>query len=206
MTSSFSCMLLAALALLGHEGPAGAAARLAQLADLGEQALRDWAAPAAALAAEPFDRIVYLGSGPLEALAKEAALKVLELSSGRALALANTALGFRHGPKSALSRGSLVLCLRSAKPVSQRYEQDLMNELARDQVAGRCLSIGPAGSGAEWSLPVTGLDDAWLAPLWLIAAQLFSLNKSAALGLTPDNPFPDGTVNRVVQGVTIHEH
>jgi tagatose-6-phosphate ketose/aldose isomerase len=26
------------------------------------------------------------------------------------------------------------------------------------------------------------------------------------LGFTPDNPFPDGTVNRVVKGVTIHRH
>jgi tagatose-6-phosphate ketose/aldose isomerase len=32
------------------------------------------------------------------------------------------------------------------------------------------------------------------------------LRRSAALGLTPDNPFPDGTVNRVVQGVVIHAH
>jgi tagatose-6-phosphate ketose/aldose isomerase len=204
MTGSFSCMLLAVLAVLGGFAPQDAQERIRQLAACGEQALRDWAAPAAALAAEPFDRIVYLGSGPLEALAKEAALKVLELSSGRALALANTPLGFRHGPKSALSKGSLVLMLRSAKPLAQRYEQDLLDELRREQVAGRCLSIGPVESGAEWSARTPAAEDTWLAPLWLLAAQLFSLNKSAALGLSPDNPFPDGTVNRVVQGVTLH--
>lgn len=27
---------------------------------------------------------------------------------------------------------------------------------------------------------------------------------AATLGLSPDNPFPDGMVNRVVQGVTLH--
>ena len=37
-------------------------------------------------------------------------------------------------------------------------------------------------------------------------AQRYALQRSVALGLTPDNPFPDGTVNRVVQGVTIHRH
>jgi tagatose-6-phosphate ketose/aldose isomerase len=40
--------------------------------------------------------------------------------------------------------------------------------------------------------------------VWLGFAQLYALQRSAALGLTPDNPFPDGTVNRVVKGVTIH--
>ncbi|HEY1091365.1 MAG TPA: tagatose-6-phosphate ketose isomerase [Burkholderiaceae bacterium] len=204
MTSSFSCMLLAALSVLGRGGMGAALLRIDQLAAQAEIALRDWAAPLQALANQPHERIVYLGSGPLEALAKEAALKVLELTSGRALALANTALGFRHGPKSALNSQSLVVLLRSRKPLAQAYEQDLLDELRRDQVAASCLSIGPKESGAELSASVPDLSDAWLAPLWLLAAQQFALHKSAALGLTPDNPFPDGTVNRVVQGVTIH--
>ncbi|MEH0166813.1 SIS domain-containing protein [Paucibacter sp. JuS9] len=206
MTSSLSCMLLAALSALGSDGLQEAALRIEQLAGQAELALEGWAAPVAALAAGPHDRIVYLGSGPLEALAKEAALKVLELSSGRALALANTPLGFRHGPKSALNKQSLVLVFRSRKLLSQRYEQDLLDELQREQVAGRCLAIGPAETGAELSAAAPEWPDAWLAPLWLLAAQMFSLHKSAALGLKPDNPFPDGTVNRVVQGVTIHPH
>jgi len=206
MTSSFSCMLLAALALLGEDA-ATARRRIEALAGLAATALQDWNAPLAGLAALPLARVVYLASGPLEALAREAALKVLELSSGRALALADTALGFRHGPKSVLDRDSLVVLLRSASPLALRYEQDLLDELRRDGIAARCLSVGPRASGAELAAdlpPDADLPDAWLAPLWLVAAQLFALHKSAALGLTPDSPFPDGTVNRVVQGVTIH--
>jgi tagatose-6-phosphate ketose/aldose isomerase len=38
----------------------------------------------------------------------------------------------------------------------------------------------------------------------VMVAQLLALRFSVALGLTPDNPFPDGEVNRVVQGVTVH--
>ncbi len=48
------------------------------------------------------------------------------------------------------------------------------------------------------------LDDAYLAVAYVTFAQLLALYCSAALGLTPDNPFPDGDVNRVVKGVTIH--
>ncbi|RJG21696.1 SIS domain-containing protein [Massilia cavernae] len=200
MTSSFSCMLLASLCVLGKDN---GAERLSVLAGLAEQALRDWSAPVAALAAEPVARVVYLGSGPLEALAREAALKILELTGGRVLAMANTALGFRHGPKSALNGDSLVIMFRSRKELARRYEDDLLQELLRDKVAGRCVTVGMGGeldSGAPlWP-------DSWLAPLWLLMAQQFALHKSAALGLRPDNPFADGTVNRVVQGVTIYPH
>jgi len=205
MTSSLSCMLLAALALF-DPAPQMAAQRLPTLARWAQQALAQWAEPVAALAQQPFERVVYLASGPLEGLAREAALKLLELTAGRVFVLANTPLGFRHGPKSALDRNTLLVMLRSAQPLARRYEQDLLDELRRDGIAGKVLSIGPdAGSGDDFSLPVPALnDDSWLAPLWLLFAQLYALYRSTALGVTPDNPFPDGTVNRVVQGVTIH--
>ena len=140
-------------------------------------------------------------------LARECALKVLELTAGRVLALANTPLGFRHGPKSTLDGNTLVVVLRSVQPLARRYEQDLLEELRRDGVAGQVLAIGPhsdIGADDDYTLSVPPLDDPWLAPVWLGFAQLFALQRSAALGLTPDNPFPDGTVNRVVKGVTIH--
>ena len=209
MTSSLSCMLLAALSVFDGAPWAERIARLRTLAGRGAQAVGDWDAPVAALARTDISRVIYLGSGPLEATAREAALKVLELTAGRVLALANTPLGFRHGPKSTLNGSTLVVVLRSAQPLARRYEQDLLEELRRDGIAARVISVGPAGSDSadgDFLLEVPALPDPWLAPLWLVMAQCFALQRSAALGLTPDNPFPDGTVNRVVQGVTIHAH
>ena len=99
---------------------------------------------------------------------------------------------------------------------ARRYEQDLLNELLRDGIAGRVLLIGEAGAGAlqgdnpllsrALSAEPSGLSDSWLTTLWLILAQQYALHRSVALGLTPDNPFPDGTVNRVVQGVEIYPY
>lgn len=200
MTSSFTCMLLAALSVLGK---APDRERILPLAQLAGQALRDWGEPVAALAAIPVERVVYLGSGPLEALAKESALKILELTSGRVAAIANTPLGFRHGPKSVLNGASLVVVFNSGKVLARRYEEDLANELLRDQVAGRIVTVGP---GAEIGIDTPAWPDAWLAPLWLLAAQQYALHQSALLQLRPDNPFVTGTVNRVVQGVTIYRH
>jgi len=211
MTSSFTCMMLAALSVLGREPQLE---RLEQLAALAEQALQTWAAPLAALGAQPVSRVVYLGSGPLEALAKEAALKILELTGGRVLAVANSPLGFRHGPKAMLDAETLVVLFRSAKPLARKYEHDLLLELRRDQVAGRCLTVGFSADGDEATdiaLPTqqssaAPMTDAWLAPLWLLMAQQYALHQSALLQLRPDNPFTGGTVNRVVQGVTIYRH
>ena len=210
MTSSFSCMLLAALAVFDVTPWTKRFQWIEQLASQMETLIPAWAPRVNHLAIKGFSRIVYLGSGPLESLAKESALKVLELTSGRILALANTSLGFRHGPKSVLNETTLVVVFRSVQAEARRYEQDLLDELKREQVTQYVIEIGPGvevGAGATYFAKMpNGLPDTWLAPLWLLLAQQFALFASAALGLTPDNPFPDGTVNRVVQGVTIYPH
>lgn len=208
MTGSLTCMLLAALATFDAAPWPQRLQRLRALADLAEQALAQWQSGIEALARIPFARVVYLGSGPLEATAREAALKLVELTAGRVATFAGTPLGFRHGPKSLLDRGSLVIVLRSVEPLARRYEDDLLAELRRDGVAGQVLSVGPSGNDApgDFSLAVPSLPDPWLAPLWLTMAQRYALQRSLSFGLTPDNPFPDGTVNRVVQGVAIHRH
>ncbi len=208
MTSSLTSMVLAALCVLSPGAAHEQLGRLAALATLADQALAAWAAPIAELGSRPVERVVYLGAGPLEALAKEAALKVLELTAGQVQAMANTPLGFRHGPKAAVTSGTVVVLFRSAKPLARRYDDDLLAELQRDGVADRCLTVG---FDADIGLPAratndVALGDAWLAPLWLLMAQQYALHQSARLALRPDNPFAGGIVNRVVQGVTIYPH
>lgn len=206
MTSSLSCMLLAALCAFDAAPWPQRLQRLHCIAELGRDALSRWNTEIAALAATGHTRVIHLGSGPFEAWSREASLKLLELTAGRVAAFAHTPLGFRHGPKSLLDRGTLVVMVRSVQTLSRRYERDLLDELRRDGITGKLLSIGPAVEGEtdDLALAVPDLPDAWLAPVWLSFAQRHALHRSAALGLTPDNPFPDGSVNRVVQGVNIH--
>ena len=51
---------------------------------------------------------------------------------------------------------------------------------------------------------VTWLVAGWWAVAAITVAQRLAMASSLALGLPPDNPFPGGEVNRVVQGVTVH--
>ncbi|MFK4998838.1 hypothetical protein ACI2OX_20665 [Bacillus sp. N9] len=50
------------------------------------------------------------------------------------------------------------------------------------------------------------LDDMSLAFAYVIFAQLFAYEKSFHSGISPDNPSPDGVINRVVQGVQIYPY
>jgi tagatose-6-phosphate ketose/aldose isomerase len=211
MTSSFTSMVLAALITLG--GPIDD--RLVErLAGAAEQVLATWPGVAADLAGRGYSRIVYLGSGGLHGLARESALKVLELTAGRTVALSETALGFRHGPKSVIDDQTLVIVYESNDPYTSRYDRDIIAELRRTVPAGNLITISsrpPAASSEEgspdehWPLPgLTDVDDAALALPAVVCAQLLGLEFSLALGRTPDNPFPSGEVNRVVQGATMH--
>jgi tagatose-6-phosphate ketose/aldose isomerase len=204
MTSSFTAMLLSVLLAFRGDDEAAVDA----LAAAAEQLLAQEERIAEFATAVPH-RLVYLGGGPLTGLARESALKALELTAGHVVAYFDSSLGFRHGPKAVLDAESLAVVYQSADPYSAAYDEDIVRELRASIGWDRVLTVS-AGSrvvteDTEWVLEgLEELDDAYLAVAYVVFAQLFALYCSAALGLTPDNPFPDGDVNRVVKGVTIH--
>ncbi|MDX6253245.1 MAG: D-galactosamine 6-phosphate deaminase/isomerase [Kribbellaceae bacterium] len=207
MTSSFTSMLLAAWLVLS---PAADRTDLAErLAAAAEQVLAE-ADLLADLAARGYDRVVYLGSGPLGGLARESALKLLELTAGEVVSYYDTALGFRHGPKAVLRERTLVVVYLSNDVYTRRYDEDIAEELraaiGSENVLVVAAEDGDSAADAEvWRIRgLGGVSDAALAMPLAIIAQLLALQFSLERGRTPDNPFPDGEVNRVVQGVTIY--
>jgi len=206
MTSSFTGMLLAAA--WAFSLPLAPVAQLAQAAHALAEAETD---RLYALTEPSFERVVYLGSNALLGLAREAALKLLELTDGKLVALADSTLGFRHGPKTILNDKTLVVIFLSNDPYTRQYDLDLLRELRR-QGPARVLALRtPSLNGAEaphaddvhLALPASAPDLA-LAPVALVFAQCLALLASLQLGITPDNPSASGTVTRVVSGVTIH--
>ncbi|WP_329459071.1 SIS domain-containing protein [Streptomyces sp. NBC_01497] len=211
MTSSFTCMTLAALLALGGEAPGGIAERLARAA---EWVLEDAGVERtiAALVDRAPERLVFLGSGALKGLAEESALKVLELTGGAVVAMSESSLGFRHGPKAVLNGQTAVVVYVSNDPYTRQYDQDIVAELRAGLAPGSVVTVsaGPrtpsqAGSADTWLLPdLEGVDDVALALPAVVCAQLLALRSSLGRGIRPDNPFPSGEVNRVVQGVILH--
>lgn len=205
MTSSVTSMLIAAaMAFDALSAPAvarlaGACAALMPLA----QAL------ARSLAAHRFERVVFLGSNELRALADEAALKVLELSDGRTVAMGQSVLGFRHGPKTVIDDRTLVVVFASNDAYTRAYDVDLIAELRREARAGLVLAVGAdhgdLGEVAQLTVPdAKSLPEFELALLDVVFAQAFGLHQSLELGLAPDMPNSTGVISRVVQGVKVH--
>src|SRR6185295_5107140 len=205
MTSSFTCMLLAAALVFDAIQPS-TVARLSRSAEL---LLQQMPSCTQQLVASRFERVVYLGSNELLGLAHEAALKLLELTDGRIATLAESTLGFRHGPKSMVDGSTLVVVMLSNAPYTRAYDLDLLEELRRDGRAGGILALSGSVDGR---LPgehllfagMDGASDLELSLLHVIVAQCYALAESLARGLRPDAPNSAGHVNRVVQGVTIY--
>ena len=210
MTSSFTGMLLAA-ALTFNVMPSGSGRTNAH-ARLARKILPDALPMLRGLVGRDFTRLVYLGSKEFKGLAQEAALKMLELTDGKVVAIANSPLGFRHGPKTILNGSTLVVVFVCNDDYTRQYDLDVIGELRRDAVAGQVVAIslrpGIARHADDLVLePAPAWKDASDLDLCLpyaVFAQSLALLRSISLKVQPDNPNAAGTVSRVVKGVTIH--
>ncbi|WP_226035935.1 SIS domain-containing protein [Aquibacillus saliphilus] len=214
MTSSFTSMILAAYSIFSVTEFTGSQQK--QLIVNAERLIDSITDKIDKILTFDFERIVYLGSGLLGQLAHEASLKMLELSAGKVVAIHESSLGFRHGPKSILNDRSVVVLFMSEDPYTRKYDMDILRELAGDDSGIKVIALSEkldkeVEQLADWSIHVNfGEEDLSsdfnLALLYVIFAQTLSLKKSLQLCITPDNPSPDGRVNRVVQGVTIYDY
>ncbi len=214
MTSSFSTMILAAYALFSVEiFTENVSAQIIKnanhlMSELGDQ-IDD-------VLSFDFERIVYLGSGLLAQLSHEAALKMLELSGGNVVSLHESSLGFRHGPKSIVNGKSVVVLFMSQDPYTRKYDLDILRELSAVDTGMKVIVVAEKKETelnelADWVIQVNFEEESMssdfhLALLYVVFAQVLAMKKSIQLGITPDNPSPDGSINRVVQGVTIYDY
>lgn len=214
MTSSFTSMTIAAYVLFTEDVFTKDVAT--QVITSAEQLIERLGNTVDEVLGFDFERIAYLGSGLLAQLSHEAALKMLELSGGQVVAIHESSLGFRHGPKSILNDKSAVVLFMSQDPYTRKYDLDILQELAAAKSGMKIVALTETKDEeveklADWVISVnTGTEslssDFHLALLYIIFAQALALKKSIQLGITPDNPSPDGAISRVVKGVTIYDY
>ncbi|WP_367299869.1 SIS domain-containing protein [Hafnia alvei] len=203
MTSSFSCMTLATVLLLGPLTLAQSAPALQQMTALCSREQHHWQQQVKALANSGFKRAMVLGGRCFTGIAEEAALKMLELTAGRIATRYDSSMGVRHGPKFMVDGDTLVLLMMSSEAYCHRYDADLLRELRHDDLAKQIVALS-ATPGDFHTVLDSDLDDIWLLFPYLMYLQMLAFETSLALGMTPDNPCPTGEVNRVVKGVEIY--
>lgn len=212
MTSSFTCMMIAAYTLFTKDGFAdGPIKQIIDNAEVFSERVGDEADD---ILQKDFNRIAYLGSGSLAQLSHEASLKMLELTAGNVVSMFESSLGFRHGPKSILNDASVVVLFLSQDAYTRKYDMDMLRELSGEAADIKVVAVTDQKDEAVEELadqtvvvnqgaqPFTS--DFHLAFQYIMLAQVLAVKKSLALDITPDNPSPTGAINRVVQGVTIH--
>lgn len=206
MTNSFSSMLLATL-LIFDTKTKNKKEIVEKISKLGKEIYNNLE-EIENLVNFDFNRVVYLGSGPLGKLTKEARLKILELTAGEVATLWESSMGFRHGPKSFVDENTLVISFVSSNPYTRLYDLDILDEIANDKIAKKIIGISNSKLARDYELifEEDGLDDVYLCLAYIIIGQIIALVTSLRVGNTPDNPSRTHTVNRVVKGVTIHDY
>lgn len=209
MTSSFSSMMVAAFSVLMYGSDY--TKDIESICKCSVGLIKDLNAQIKDTANQELERVIYLGSGGLQGLAQESALKLLELTAGKIVATYDSPLGFRHGPKSIVNQNTMIVVFISNDPYTRKYDLDLLAEICRDNIAARVVAITAQADEIETRADVirvpsmeAATDIELLFP-YMLYAQMYAFHRALALGNTPDNPCPTGEVNRVVQGVTIHD-
>ena len=210
MTSSFTSMMLTALLVFDPTEFAVKAERFEVVVSLAREVL-DNAEDVKELVDLDFNRVIYLGAGPFFGLAHEAQLKILELTAGQVATMYESPVGFRHGPKSLINEDTIVLVFGTTTDYTRKYDLDLVREVAGDHIARRVVLLSDQAFGLENVKEVAlgcgcVLNDIYRVFPYIVYAQLFALLTSLKVENKPDTPSPTGTVNRVVQGVIIHDY
>jgi len=207
MTSSFTSMMLTALSVLTKNDNLAHNTQL--ISQSAQQVITDYNHALQTTAQKKHSRVVYLGSGGLKALAQESALKLLELTDGKTVAVHDSPLGFRHGPKTIVNSDTLVVIYMSNDKYTRKYDLDLLAELRNDGEVGQVIAITTQNDASIEGDHILinhddKLTDDFLIFPYIVCAQIYAFHHALALSNKPDTPSVSGTVNRVVQGVIIH--
>lgn len=195
MTNSYSSMMITAAKIFGME---------LNMGKIVYEAKRLYSNfPYEKLESYEYENIVYLSNSENIGLLNELKLKFMELTNGKLGYYSDQFLNFRHGPKSVLTKPTLVIGITSEDNTQRLYETDLYEELIADENEPKVVIFGSYIDNADISCVINQTGFARALSV-IPVCQKIAVKKSIQLGINPDNPSPSGSVNRVVQGVTIH--
>ncbi|MEX0681059.1 MAG: SIS domain-containing protein [Balneolales bacterium] len=218
MTSSFSSMLVSALALV-HLGDMKRYKEIIEsMAASAEYFIDTYSDEIYQLSDPDFNRAFFLGNKDLLGAATESALKVQELTAGDLFTKSDDPLGFRHGPVSAVDGSSFVCFFLSEDPFTRRYEIDVIKQYHKTfgEMGAKTVVIGSSHDQMFKDLDVMYLsynpEGKWEIPahyqvnLAVLFGQLFGMFQAVKRKVNVDDPSTQkATYSRVVQGVQIYE-
>lgn len=211
MTGSYSGMLLSALLINDIKNIDTFNDIVTTLSVYGKSLTEDYLNSIKKVAELPFERAVFLGSGPQYGTAMESHLKLQELTDGRVICKNDSYLGFRHGPKAVVDEKTLMVYYFSNSEEVLKYELDLVNAMKDGkkplyQLGIATKPINELHIDNLLLLPSCNpkIPEEYLSVCNIVLGQLLGFFKSLKYGLSPDSPSVSGAISRVVKGVVIY--
>lgn len=211
MTSSFSSMLLATILCGLTSKKQETYQKIEQLNNITTGIFSNQAEKIGKLIENSnISRIQFLGSSDAVGLLTESHLKMLEMTDGHVATRVDSFLGLRHGPQVFVNKDTIVVAVLSSDSYVRQYELDMLKELKQKQQGCAYIIVGHNPQEVEMLNMIVcdtkALDDFLVLFPAIVMSQLLGFFESLHLGLSPDAPSTSGTINRVVQGVTIYEY
>jgi len=213
MTGSYSGMLLAGTLTAWIFELDIIIPQVETISSYGEKILSEYAPELQKIAKKPFQRAVFLGSGPFFGTATESHLKLQELTNGNIVCIRETFLGLRHGPKAVIHGNTIVIYILSTDEYVHKYEKDLINAVIKGHNPIAQIAICEnADPDLKYDLQISLADkknklpEELLAVCYILPAQILAFYKSLDLGLRPDAPSENNVISRVVEGVVIYDY
>lgn len=212
MTSSYTGMLLAGLLIARMDELEKLKDQVVLASQYGRNILDNYVDSLKEIAALPFKRAVFLGSGPLLGTATESHLKLQELTDGAIICKNESFLGFRHGPKAVVDGETIIVYLLSNTGYVSKYEHDLVFAMEKGKKALAQIAIAERLDfelDLDYCISYTQngqtLEEEFLTLPSVLPGQILGFFKSLNEGLQPDQPSSSGAISRVVQGVNIYD-
>jgi tagatose-6-phosphate ketose/aldose isomerase len=131
---------------------------------------------------------------------------------GAVNAASESAMGFRHGPKSVIKDDTLTIHFISNDPFTAKYDLDLLKEICLQKKGNRIVALSgnsaPVESCEHIVVPSSGYGstgDLFWGIHCLVFCQMLAMYKSISLNLPVDNPSVTGELSRVVRGFAVYD-
>lgn len=212
MTGSYSGMLLTGILLAWINNIDSILPQVETICSYGEKIVDEYSSALLKIAKKPFERAVFLGSGPYLGTATESHLKLQELTDGTVMCTRESFLGLRHGPKAVVHNDTLVVYIFSKNSYTLSYEKDLALAVAKEHNPVAQIAISEKNIDLKFDLMMcfsdqdTELSEELLSVCYVLPGQILGFYKSLALDLKPDNPSVSNVISRVVEGVKIYDY
>ena len=214
-TSSFTSMILSCLSVFFINDIEKFKNDTIKLCDLVSSFIKDNVDKISELSKIKYDRTVYLGSSASRFIAKDSAYKLLGLTKGVINTNYCSSLEFRYGYDVAINNKTLIIIYLSDNEYTRKYDLDLARDMIKNKAIDKLVIVTSSKyfeglKVADYIFELGKIEydleyEIFLPIQQVVFGQILSYMTAFNLGIEPDDPFSNGSINGIVRNLIIHK-